>query len=529
MDIFDKLIQETIIDDETIIQYEKYLNFSLVKYLYKKGYYDKLKCILKHIKNNEKIIHKFFIYQENFSLFQDILINQLEFYKQLRWNLIHIENIPISNLKFILENINKFDMTMPYQDLIYSYYKVYGLLLPISESICVQSIVKSVLWDKNFILLKQICDKNLNFKICYLLIQYINENIEDNEILDWIFHHFNIYNNNDNTFVYYYFIFKSKNDKIIEWFFNFNKNAIQNDFKLIFNEINYSKRIDLLLKLYKYYPEITYHYINQNKSHLMIGSFEMYDAICSICSIPFDSRYLLSILNNQSILLYSYLCEMETRSPNFDWSQLHIQQFITYNIEDKNVLIFLKDKYPNEFDLYIQPLIENNISIQSLEMIEWYFEHYSLLGINLKNIEIRDLKVLNFLEKQMSFCMSDYDTIMCTACKYGYQEIIRYLLDKFSCRYEITFHKYLYDLFYDTLYKNYSLNIHKLRKIQTSSIDKKECLICYEMKHTYINTFCSHQYCQECFEIWFTDKKKTLCPYCRQDIIYYDKICCQSI
>ena len=65
--------------------------------------------------------------------------------------------------------------------------------------------------------------------------------------------------------------------------------------------------------------------------------------------------------------------------------------------------------------------------------------------------------------------------------------------------------------------KEYNKIIEKLKIQKKDDIEIETCSICYEDNSNFL-TSCKHNFCMECFMMWYIGHNKKTCSYCMQNI-----------
>lgn len=522
-EFYDHLNQDQL-EDEILKKYTNLINFNCIQFMFKKNNDKNMTKLLNHVKKDYEKICRFFLYRDEFFIYKDILISKLNLY-DIDWSNINAKNIKIKTIQFILENLNLFNKFLSDSTKLFFHYKCHHQLLDIITP------------NTNVHLLLECCLSHSNTQFCDLIIQksqvyslnqlscYLLPSNQPN-VINWMKEQFK---KMDNSLVeeeyeeIFYYILKSQNRDLIEWFFDNFSHLIEQDIYYFYNEIRFINNFELLKLLISKFPIEFKVMIEKEKNQMTFNNIDFYEYINKLYNIPFNEKIFWNLFGFQSVdNQEKFLRETFEKYPNLQLND--VDSLFKSFIFDKNILNIIKDKFPLFIENIINPLFQNFVIRKQYELCQWCLNNYQFLASHF-NYDILDHKIFKMLdEHNIELPISYFDKIIKIAGFEGILHLIEYISQKFPNRYEIIFYKYQYFFFSNDFVKTFQIQIKLLKSIHDIH-ENHECFICLEKNHEIVHqTSCNHIYCKLCFDQYFQSRKDLNCAYCRQEIIHYDQL-----
>jgi hypothetical protein len=523
---YENLIQFNI-NENMIKENQNLLNLDVVEYLYKNNYMDYLKLVLQNLNNDFDIINKFFIYQELFDEFKDLLINYTKFYETLRLPWIHFEKLSLKTLEFLIENNDLFTYKLNKNDIYYLVIKLNKNTdnYELDEHYTLQFVIDLYYKKNELDKLELIINNYTNYSLVRLMIDNINENIEK---LIWLMNKIQekqVIQEIDLIDIFNA-LMKSNDIKFIKWFI---KNYIDflPFFKIFYNICDYN-RIDILKIIIDLNLNLFLNYINNNDINYWDYTIELFEFMNNFKVINIEPLIIWNMFLKSSNRI-KYL-EYIDKNYEIDWENLKnvISNDLLF-LDSLEIIDFLNKKNSQLLYQHISSLFNVAIIRKNINLIKYYLENFKN-SINLehliykKDLIIKDYEIFQLIEQNLNLSIIYYDYIITINAKIGEEKIITYIKNKYPNRYNLKLLKYVYKINNYNYSKLYDIEINIVKNIYNDYKLNEECIICLESKNTMIKTNCKHYYCEECFNLWYYNNINNYkCAYCRQYIIEIDK------
>lgn len=538
MDSFYHKLQNDQLTEDIIQSSSEWITFETIKYAYNKEKSKKensqsiIFLLLNNVKQHFSKICRFFIYQDNFLEYKDVLVNKLDFFKSLHWDYVLFYKISIDAVKFILDNIDQFASPIFPSEHVVFHYKIHKKWLQIYDNIDYFNLINICLLNNDIDTcnqIKQKCPSPILDSPSLVQLFQIYYYDTSSAVFKWLFEEIKSTETNLQIHDILYYILKSRDISLYEWFLNHYHSLIIDDLLFVYEEIicmnvdiNYN--LNILEKFITMFFEPFSQLVKENLSDLKFNTMQIYDYMNKLFNIPFTEEIFWNLfLYIPSENQYEWTKDTLNMYPHLKLTKFNCLGCCM--ITNTNILDFLEITYPNCLSECISVLFENSIFQRSMNIIQWYLKHYDVsIPLKEEHFSVTDLPFIQFVESlNIKIPISVYDKMIQRCAKLGQYDCMIYFKQKFPYRYNIQSAHYIYKPSTSSFKLSYSISIQYIKQIVEVK-ELQDCIICLDTYSNSYRTQCQHIYCKSCYDQYFQIHLKNKCAYCRQTIEEIDEL-----